>query len=219
MPLFLDRRSDRRVVVRRERRGRVVAERTNDAQPPRYVCHDEGADAWSRRGRVSCTRRIEARTQPVHRHLEQALLAGKSLELVLPQVDELDPWQVGVLDDAGSCVRHEDLPSASGVADSGSAMHSDPDVTIGSEMWFGGVETNPHGDFGVRRPGEGGERALRFYGGCDSASGAVEGNEEAVAGRVDLSSAVRLERLSKKAMVVAADGGEHVVAHAPHKLR
>jgi hypothetical protein len=81
------------------------------------------------------------------------------------------------------------------------------------------VKTHPDSDFGVGRPRETGERDLRADRSCYRASCAVEGDEKAVARRVDLPSTVCRKGIAQKTTVVATDDGEEVVTNAPNEIR
>jgi cysteine synthase A len=137
---------------------------------------------------------------------------------MLAQVEQLDPRQFCVLDDARGRIRHKDLTAASGVADACSAVHTDPDITVLIEMGLGGVEADTHADYRVCRPCERGKRELYVNRGCNGASGTAEGDEEAIACRIDLPSAVRFEYVAQEPAVVGADSGKGLVADTPHEV-
>src|SRR4051794_18952218 len=107
------------------------------------------------------------------------------------EVDQFDSRQLGVLDNPRGRVRHEDLASASGVADAGCAGHAEADISVFAEMRLGRVEAHPHEYFRARGPPERSKCELRLDCCRDGFSGAVESNEEAVAGGIDLASALR----------------------------
>jgi hypothetical protein len=77
---------------------------------------------------------------------------------------------------------------------------------------------NDHRD-GVGRPRETGERDLRAERSCYRASCAVEGDERAVARRVDLPSTACRKAIAQKTTVVATHDGEDVVTNAPNEIR
>jgi hypothetical protein len=146
---------------------------------------------------LSCSRWTELRWQPRDAKLEQTLLAGKPFESVLAEVDQLQSRHLGVFDDACGRGRNENLAATSGVADASGAVHSDPDVTVFSEMGLGSMKTDSHTDFRVLRPDERGERELRADRSGDGSSGAIESDEEAITSCVNFPSAVCRKRVAQ----------------------
>jgi hypothetical protein len=103
-------------------------------------------------------------------------------------------------------------------ADTGGAGDADADVPVVREVGLRGVEADPHPHLRLDRPEERRERQLCVHRRGDGASRAVEGDEEAVPGGVDLPPAVRLERVAQQPPVVGADGREVVVADAADEV-
>jgi hypothetical protein len=98
-------------------------------------------------------------------------------------------------------------------------VHADSDIAIFAEVWLGSVKAHPHADLSVCGPREPGEGELRADRCGTGASGAIECDKEPVAGRVDLSAAVRRKRVAEKPPVIAADDRKDLVTNAPDKIR
>jgi hypothetical protein len=98
-------------------------------------------------------------------------------------------------------------------------MNTDANITVLGEMRFSRVNAHSDADLSVGRPRESGERELRADRSRGCASSALERDEESVARRVDLASAVCRKRIAQQPTVVGTNHRKHVVTKAPHEIR
>ena len=97
-----------------------------------------------------------------------------------------------MIDKLSRRLREEDLPTVARSCDSRSAVDVDADVTLVGQGRLAGVDSDASTDRALDR-----ERSLRVDRGREGVGRLLKGDEEGVALRVDLDTAMALERCSQ----------------------
>src|SRR5687768_4282656 len=127
-------------------------------------------------------------------------------QLELAAVVEREP---GPGEEVAHRARDEDLPRLGDREDPGGCMDGDAAHVIALDLDLTGV------DAGARREPEGGGGIEHPGGSADGSAGAVEDDQEAVAGRLDLAPLVTLDVGPRRLVVVGQQGPPARVAHEP----
>jgi hypothetical protein len=115
--------------------------------------------------------------------------------------------RLAVLHETAGALGDEDLPAVRRGGDASSAMDVDADVVTADDERLARVQAHAHADGGAVRPGVRGERLLGGYGRSQPGDRVREGDEEAVALRVDLAPAVPVEGVPQQPTVFRQDLG------------
>ena len=129
----------------------------------------DGPDRWELRG------------QTVDRQLVQPIRLDEPAQAVFTEVDEGDALGQRAARERHRRLRQEDLATMGRRRHPGGAVDVAPDVVVATGDAFAGVETHPHADDRVRRPGLGSQRPLRLDGGGDGRRCVAEHDQERVA--------------------------------------
>src|SRR5215207_1581679 len=134
--------------------------------------------------------------------LRSGLLSGHDLEHLALPVHALEVVHAAVLEDdprardeVAHRARDEDLVGRGESGDAGPDAERDPGEVLAVALDLPGVEPRAHGEAEAPQP------AADRRGAADPAARALEGRQEAVAGRVDLVAAEALELVAHEAMV------------------
>jgi hypothetical protein len=115
------------------------------------------------------------------------------LEAMLAEVAEADSRQLVILEDGAGRLRKQYLPAVPRRRDPRRAMDAETVVALVADAGLARVHAHSHTTLHSVRPGMLGERALRRACGQRGVRGLAKGDEEGVALRVDLLSAVLFE--------------------------
>ena len=181
---------------------RIASPQPETSTASRVVIEPAGSSDLERR---------ELRLEPRHVELEEPLRREQVLELVLTEVLELNSFDAEGLDDPRRRVGEEDLAAVAGRADPSRSMDADTDVALFVDVRLRGVQAHPHAYRSVRK------RALGVDRRRDGVARALESDEEAVTGRVDLVAVVPGEGVTQELPVLAAHASE-VRAELPREI-
>ena len=125
--------------------------------------------------------RWEVRGQTVDRQLVQPIRLDEPAQAVFTEVDEGDTLGQRAARERHRRLRQEDLATVGRRRHPGGAVDVAADVVVATGDAFAGVETHPHADDRVRRPGLGSQRPLRLDGGGDGRRCVAEHDQERIA--------------------------------------
>jgi hypothetical protein len=137
--------------------------------------------------------------------LEDPLRPVEVLQMVLSEVEQLNPRRKLFLDEFTCRAREEDLTAVAGRADTGRPMDAETDVALPADGRLGSVDADADPYLLSVGPGVARERALRGESSGDRVLRAGEGDEERVTLRVDLVAACFLEGGAEQALMLGQD--------------
>ena len=154
---------------------------------------------------IDRSRRREIARQPIGDDLEDLLRTIDVLQPVFAEVAQGHAWNLVVVNDAGGGAREEHLSTVRDGADSRGAMDGDAGVVVIGNVWLARVQTHANRNPSSVRPVMIREGVLSRDRAFNCIARMTEGDEERVALRPNLDSAVCGEHPAQQIAV----GGEH----------